>query len=488
MPFDTEHSTQLRSGGQHDINLVWGKPAPSLLPIKQLAQAAQAVFADNDIAVSGLEYNESLGHYPLRKELSLWLGRCYTAQVSPEQLCISGGASQALATILQVFTDPLVTRAVWMAEPCYYLASRIFEDAGLSGKLRPISEDRSGTIDLDSLERDLSNMEQRRIHQLERDSQVGDPEASTVQGKRATAKPNDPLRKTYQHVIYVVPTFSNPSGATMPLHCRQRLVDLARRYDVLIISDDIYDLLQWPAAGVPVDSRPLGIAQLPRLVDLDRRLPRLSSDQRQFGHVISNGSFSKVVAPGLRCGWVDASKAIALALSDCGSTRSGGCPSGIIAAVVTELFKDGFLDSHVCDTLIPAYARRRAMMIKAIERHLEPLGVHLELVETANGEGDRDGSRPLVGGYFLWLRLPPGILSTDIVRMAKAKENLLLSPGRAFAVLGQHERRACALESYLRLSFSWSDDDDLIEGVRRLGSVIRQLQGKGISCHSDHLN
>ena len=138
------------------INLLKGWPNASLLPVQKIQLAAQSALCDPSTAETALSYAPDPGYQPLREQIALWLTRFYAAQtpISPERICISGGASQNLACILQVFSDPVYTRNVWMVSPTYFLACRIFEDNGFYGKLRSIPEDAEG-IDIGFLERSL---------------------------------------------------------------------------------------------------------------------------------------------------------------------------------------------------------------------------------------------------------------------------------------------------------------------------------------------
>ncbi|KAF4584215.1 Aspartate/tyrosine/aromatic aminotransferase [Ophiocordyceps camponoti-floridani] len=107
----------------------------------------------------------------------------------------------------------------------------------------------------------------------------------------------------------------------MSLRRRESLVRLARRYDALLISDDVYDFLQWPLH----DSFPPP-PTLPRLCDIDLSMGPEANDPHNFGHAISNGSFSKIAGPGMRTGWVEGSRAFIAGLGDTASTLSGGAP------------------------------------------------------------------------------------------------------------------------------------------------------------------
>lgn len=132
-------------------------------------------------------------------------------------------------------------------------------------------------------------------------------------------KPNRPWSKSYKHIIYAVPTFSNPSSKTMSLARREALVRLARQYDALIITDDVYDFLQWEnqAPSSSSTSRKLEKAILPRIVDVDRYIDggaeREGADG--FGNAASNGSFSKIFGPGVRTGWCEGAGRLAYGVS-----------------------------------------------------------------------------------------------------------------------------------------------------------------------------
>jgi DNA-binding transcriptional MocR family regulator len=144
------------------INLLKGWPSPSLLTPEALKATAGIVLSDRSIAVASLQYGPDEGYTPLREEVAHWLTAFYRPShiISPNRICITGGASQNLACILQTFTDPLYTRNVWMVAPTYYLACRIFEDSGFAGKLRSVPEDDEG-IDLDTLSRHISRSEDK---------------------------------------------------------------------------------------------------------------------------------------------------------------------------------------------------------------------------------------------------------------------------------------------------------------------------------------
>lgn len=107
-------------------------------------------------------------------------------------------------------------------------------------------------------------------------------------------------------------------------------------------------------------------------------------------------------------------------------------------------------------------------MVEAIESHLGPVGVVLAKISLAE--------EYLVGGYFLWMKLPDGVKSSEVGKMAKEEENLIVSPGVTFGVSGDNEKGD--FEQFLRLSFSYEDESNLVEGIIRLAKIIRRLLEK----------
>lgn len=120
----------------------------------------------------------------------------------------------------------------------------------------------------------------------------------------------------YRHIIYAVPNFSNPSSKIISLRRRRELVETARKHDALIITDDVYDKLQWPAAEGGRQFN-MNHALLPRIVDVDRFFDERFNDDKGdgFGNAVSNGSFSKIAGPGCRTGWAEGTEKFTTCLS-----------------------------------------------------------------------------------------------------------------------------------------------------------------------------
>ncbi|KAF2138883.1 uncharacterized protein K452DRAFT_311334 [Aplosporella prunicola CBS 121167] len=454
------------------IDLLRGWPAASLLPRLRLRDAAVSALSDSAIWEPGLEYGPDEGYGPLRESIAEWLTEFYRPPrpVSIEEICITGGASQNLACILQVFTDPVKTRTIWAVEPTYHLAGRIFDDAGFHGRIRGVPEDEDG-IDVAFLEAALVADEARAASDPVSESTVSvalplspSREKRQAPKQHQSIKPARPYRKLYTHVVYLVPSFSNPSGTTTSLARREGLLRLARRFDALVVCDDVYDFLHWPPAGVDSPLPYAHGAVLPRLVDLDDTLDGGLKDR--FGNAVSNASFSKIVGPGVRVGWAAGTRDLVYGISQAGSTRSGGAPSQFTSTLVHELFKERYLQTHIETVLRPAYASRYCALVAAINEHLLPLGVTTAAATSEN--------HAAAGGYFVWLQLPAGLSAAAVAKKALDEENLAVAEGGLFTV-PEDDAAAGRLDKYVRLCFTWEDEGNIQEGVTRLARAVKKF-------------
>lgn len=360
-----------------------------------------------------------------------------------------------------MFTDPAYTRNIWMVEPTYFLACPSFLDAGFTSRLRGVPEDEEG-VDIEYLREHISKSEQN-----------GASDSSQVDKRRL---------KLYRHVIYAVPTFSNPSAKTMSLRRRKQLIQIAREFDALIITDDVYDFLQWPAEeGVPVDT--ILPAPEPRLVDLDREM----KGGQPWGNAVSNGSFSKIVAPGVRVGWIEGSSLVAEALCKVGSVASGGSQCHFSSMVINQLIRSGDLDKHIRGTLIPTYQKRSRVMIRSINKHICPLGWAISssspessgVSEHTNGNSKDEAA--VNGGFFIYLQAPESSPPVDqIAKYALEEYNLRVAHGRMMTVAGDLEclQRAETPRGFgqgLRLCWAWHEENEIEEGIVRLASAIKAV-------------
>ena len=431
---------------QPPINLVRGWPSTSLLPISAISEAAQHVLADPAISHPGLLYGPDEGFAPLRESVGDFLNEFYQPEggITKERIVISGGASQNMGCVLQVFTDPLYTQSIQIVTPAYMLSFRIFEDHGFAGKMRAVPEDEDG-VDVQNLRRSL--------------------EASEDRGgsNDKPSKPKRPYSKYYRHIIYCVPTFSNPSSRTMTTERRKELIQCARDFDALIIADDVYDWLQWPADTKATAQTAMKKASFPRLVDLDRTLEggvdRAGADG--FGNALSNGSFSKICGPGIRVGWCEGAPPLTYGISQAGTTCSGGAPSQLTSTYVDRLLRTGGIQGHIFNVLQPAYSRRYKTLVQAVQAELGPLGVTLP-----------QQNRAVVGGYFIWLTLPAEVNAEELAQRCQEEGRVIIAPGSIFEVPGDD---SVSFGQGVRLTFSWVDPVEMVQGVQRMKTVLESM-------------
>jgi 2-aminoadipate transaminase len=224
--------------------------------------------------------------------------------------------------------------------------------------------------------------------------------------------------------IYTVPNFHNPAGVTMSLERRRELVRIAGERELLVLEDNPYGLLRYE--GDP--------------------LPTLRSLDDEF--VIYASTFSKILSPGVRLGWTTAPAPV-LAKMNIGKQGSDLCSSSISQYFVAAYFDSGPWGDYV-RSLIEIYRRRRDVMLDALAEHFPR---------------EAEWTHPQ-GGLFIWASLPPYIDTTDLLARA-LQDHVAFVPGRAAYVDGRGG-------SAMRLNFSGVGEDEIREGVRRLGEVVHE--------------
>jgi DNA-binding transcriptional MocR family regulator len=361
------------------IDFGLGHPAAELLPRTILQQAAAQRLAQPDAAL--LQYGLEQGDGYFRLALAEFLSRHYGQAVGYDDLFVTCGASLALDLICTLYTQPGDT--VLVEEPTYFLALRIFADHRL--RVLSIPTDEQG-LRIDALEETLAQ-----------------------------------VRPT---LLYVIPTHQNPSGATLPLDRRQRLIELAQEHGFLVVADEVYHLLSYNVAPPPP-------------------LAAFAAD----GQVLSLGSFSKILAPGLRLGWVQAAPAHIARLVQSGLLDSGGGLNPFTSALVRIVLEEGWQDEYLAH-LKATYQARIAALGAALRRELRD-AVHY--VEPQ-------------GGYFFWLRLA-ATADTGVLLERAAAYQVSFRPGVRFS-------SRAGLHNYLRISFAFYDIPDLVKGAHRLGRLL----------------
>jgi DNA-binding transcriptional MocR family regulator len=133
--------------------------------------------------------------------------------------------------------------------------------------------------------------------------------------------------------------------------------------------------------------------------------------------------------------------------------------------MITEVLKNGDLQEHINSVLIPSYARRWAKMMSAIEEYLVPLDISVSKVSLSG--------KDVFGGYFIWFELPEGMSAARVATRAKEDQNLIVAHGNLFEVYGDED--AVKFHRWIRVCFSWEDEEILEEGIRRLAEVVKNI-------------
>ncbi|NTW03275.1 MAG: PLP-dependent aminotransferase family protein [Oscillochloris sp.] len=374
------------------ISFAGGLPAPELFPSEEIAAACERAIVEEP--ASALQYGPTEGHGPLRELVASWMSDM-GMRASASQVLITTGSQQALDMIGKLLVDPGAPIAV--ESPTYMGALQAWQP--YRPQLLPLPMDDDG-LRVDALESLL------------------------ISGARP-------------RFLYVVSSFQNPTGVTLAPERRRALVELAARHHLPIIEDDPYGELYYSGKR----ATPLAA------IDCE-----LHGDLR---HVIYLSTFSKLLTPGLRVGWM----VVPFALTDKLVQVKQGLDlhTGSLAQVAAYLTcRDGLLDHHV-PVLRQMYGHRRDVMLAAMEAGM-PAGVRW--------------TRP-DGGMFLWVTLPEGWDSAELLGRAITHQ-VAFVPGRSFYP-------ASDVTNTFRLNFSYSPPELIATGVARLAEVVRTY------AHSDQI-
>jgi 2-aminoadipate transaminase len=366
------------------ISLAGGLPDTSTFPPDTFAAVAQRIAAES--CAKALQYGPTEG----LEETKACIAQVMAAEgmrVAPEDLIVTTGGQQVIDLVTKTLIDP---GDVVIAEgPTYPGAVPVF--SAYQADVVQVDMDADG-MRVDLLEETLDR--------LERD------------GRRPK-------------FIYTVPSFQNPAGVTMSQPRRRRLVEVAHERELLVLEDNPYGLLRYE--GDPP----------PPLLSLDGGI-----------YVMYLGTFSKILSPGIRLGWVVAPPPV-LEKINLGKQAADLCTSTLSQLMVQAYFEESRWRDYV-ESLTEVYRARRDTMLDALADHFPR---------------QADWTRP-AGGLFIWVTLPDFIDTTDLLARA-LRDNVAFVPGEA-AFLDGRGRNA------MRLNFSGSDEDAIREGIRRIGEVVTE--------------
>jgi DNA-binding transcriptional MocR family regulator len=373
------------------VSLAGGYPGPELFDRDGLREAADNALASAPVAC--LQYGPTDGLPALREGIAGWMDEA-GSRCSVDDILVTSGSQQGFDLLVRTLLRPGDVALV--ERPTYTGPLRLLKIAEVS--TRTVGVDHNG-LDVDELEAVLV-------------------EAAKGQGPRPK-------------LLYVVPTFANPSGATMPLARRLRLLELAVKYGVVVVEDDPYGRLRFH--GDPQ----------PHLLSLVDQVP----GARDW--VVHLGSFSKVIAPGLRTGWLIAAPAIRRACLIAKQLDDLSNP-GFTQMTVARYLEAGRLRAHL-PVILGAYRERAQAMREAIATHLSSR-VAVNVPE---------------GGMFMWGRIRNGASARDLLKHAIDEKVTFVAGDIYYA--DQTD------PATLRLSFSTPTPDQIRTGIARISQALDRL-------------
>jgi 2-aminoadipate transaminase len=364
------------------ISFAGGMPAPELFPVDEMKEVTINVL-DND-GQKALQYGPTDGFLPLREKIVERLKKFNITGIDASEILLTAGSQQGLDFTGKLFLDP--GDVVICERPSYLGAINAFK--AYECNFADVQMDSDGMI-MDRLEDALKSNSRAKF-------------------------------------IYVIPDFQNPTGMTWTVQRRKELVDMANKYDVIIIEDGPYCEIRFEG-------------QIP---------PAVKSFDTE-GRVIYLGTFSKTLVPGLRLGWILAKKEI---ITKFNQLKQG---ADLQVNSLTQRQLNTYLEMFDLDRRIQSlndvYRHRRDLMAREMKKNF-PESVKVHVPE---------------GGLFIWVEFPESIDTTQM--MVKALEkNVAYVPGAPFYPNGGGHNTA-------RFNYSNMPDDKIIEGVRRMGDLLREL-------------
>ncbi len=373
------------------ISFAGGLPAPELFPVEEVADVAQRVL--REAGKVALQYSATEGYRPLRELIAERMTDEGVA-ATVDNILVTTGSQQAIDLVGKILLDP--GDAVVVESPTYLAALQAWNayEASFIG----VPSDQAG-MDVDLLE-----------------------EIASRQPK----------------LLYCQPNFQNPTGVTLSRERRESLVGISVRHGLPILEDDPYRQLRF-------EGRPL-----PRLIGLESE--RQGNHGEYHGNIISLSTFSKILAPGLRVGWVVAAPEVIAHLTQA-KQGTDLHTSTLDQMIAYEMLGSGYLEDHQ-QLIVRTYRERRDVMLASLAEHFPP---------------EARWTRP-EGGMFLWVELPDAIDASELLREAM-KQQVAFVPGQGFHVDGSGHNT-------LRLNFSNSTSAQIREGIARLARALELVRGR----------
>jgi 2-aminoadipate transaminase len=367
------------------ISFAGGLPAPELFPIEEINEVNQIVL--KEAGTKALQYTTTEGYAPLREWIANRMNSHLDTSFDKDNILITHGSQQGLDLSGKVFLDE--EDIVLSESPTYLAAISAFRAYGC--KFIEIPTDEYG-MDMTALESVLKETKSVKL-------------------------------------IYVIPTFQNPTGKTWNTERRKKLAELSTKYNVAVIEDNPYGELRFEGE------------HLPSVKSFDTT-----------GNILCTGSFSKIFCPGFRIGWIAGDKDIIRKYVLVKQGTDLQCNT-IAQMVISEYLKRYDIDEHI-GKIVEVYKKRRDVAVEYIERYF-PQNIKFTYPE---------------GGLFTWIELPEGISARDVLEKC-LEQKVAFVPGGSFF---PNENR----ENTFRINYSNMPEDRIEKGLRIIAEVVREYISK----------
>jgi len=375
-------------GAMNDPNIIsfgGGAPAKEALPIDIVREITNEVIRIDKRGVEALQYGPVMGLADLREVIVKDLLAPKGVEAKADNVLITSGGLETMNLLCQLYIDP--GDVILVESPSFVHCVEIFEM--FQAKCIAVDMDDNGMV--------VEDLEEK-------------------------------IKKYHPKMVYVIPTFQNPTGRTLSLERRQKIAEMGSRYDVIILEDDPYRDIRYSGSDL---------------------LPIKAFDKT--GHTVLANSFYKIFSPGSRLGYVLANDEIMARLFDA-KTATNSHTSMLPQVICAEFFKRGYYPAHhrmICDL----YRERRDIMIECIDKYF-PAGTKRTFTD---------------GGLFTWAELPGGINTTELLAEATSNPDVKVAyvAGEGFFTEGGGRGNNC-----MRISFGGVAPEKIRTGIERLGRLI----------------
>jgi 2-aminoadipate transaminase len=375
---------ELKKQGKKLISLTGGSYDPGSVPYEPVKEILAEASAEDWQEI--LQYGNTTGSLELRQEISKFMAGHGIEADPGKEIMVTCGSQQVLDVISRVFIDP--GDVVVVGSPTYLGALSAFK------QFQP--EIRTALIDIDGMNPEALEAELKKLHS---------------EGK--TPK-----------LLYMVPSFQNPTGTMLTVERRKRVLELAEEHDFLVVEDNPYGYISF-----------------------DQPMPTPMAGMDKAGRVLYTSTFSKIVSPGLRIGWLKAREEFVSKMAEAKSNVNI-CNDGLSTYVAARLFKRGTVEAQI-PRVTEVYRHKRDLMLEAMD---------------ASFPEEAEWNDPK-GGLFLWVKMPERLNTTEMITEA-VQNGVAYIPGSNFFAKPVH--------NYIRLNYSFPSEDDIVEGIQILGGMLKE--------------